>query len=84
MAGGIQEIMGKRCRREGKEETKREREGGTGKGNSALVVGDRRLCQWGPGQSPGRKKMSCILGFTKYFWLIDNLIFSNAVTTFVG
>ena len=53
---------------------------GTGKGNSALVVGDIRLCQWGPGRSLGRKKrISCILGFTKHLWLIDNLIFYNSV-----
>jgi len=31
-------------KREAGEEVK-----GTGKGQSALVAGDRRLCQWGPG-----------------------------------
>ena len=39
------------CRREGKGENEREREGG---GNSALVVGDRRLCRWGPGRAEPR------------------------------
>jgi len=62
---------------EGKGENKREREGeGTGKGNSALVLGDRLLCQWVRGRAPVEKKrISCILGFTKHFWLVNNLIF---------
>jgi len=32
----------------------------TGKGKSALVAEDRRLCQWGPGQSPAEKRILCI------------------------
>jgi len=60
-------IIEKVAEGEGKGENERERKGGgTRKGNRALVVGDIRLCQ-------------CILGFTKHFWLIDNLICYNSV-----
>jgi len=63
--GEIKRIWEKVAEGEGRGETEREREAegegkGTGNGNSALVAGNRRLCQWGPGQSPGRKRNSCI------------------------
>jgi len=58
---------------------------GTRKGNSALVVGDISLCQRDPEPRPKTKRISCILGFTKHFWLIDNLRFLQLCdTTFVG
>ena len=80
-AAGWRGIIEKVAEGEGKGENEREREGGgDGKGNSALVVGDICLCHWGPGRAPAEKKtISCILGFTKHFWLIDNLIFYNSV-----
>jgi len=37
-----------------------EKKEGMGKGNSALVVGNIRLCQWGLGQSPDRKKTNFV------------------------
>ena len=76
--------MGESCRREGRGETEREREPegegkGKGNGNSALVAGNRRLCPWGPGRSPGRKTNFMYLGVTKHFWLIDNLIYKKGL-----
>jgi len=73
--GGIKRIWEKVAEREdtGEAEMEREAEGegkGMGKGNSALIAGDRRLCQWGPGRSPGRKTNLMYLGVTKHFWLI--------------
>ena len=58
--GGIKRIWKKVAEGEDRKETEREREQegegkGRGNGNSALVAGNRRLCQWGPGRSPGRK-----------------------------
>jgi len=88
--GGIKRIWEKVVEVDGslgRGETEREREAegegkGTGNGNSALVAGNRRLCQWGPGQSPGRKTNFMYLGVTKHFWLIDNLIYNTGLRGF--
>jgi len=69
---GIKRIWEKVAEREGRGETERERESegegkGTGNGNSALVVVNRRLCQWG---RPGRKTNFMYLGIAKHFWVI--------------